>query len=1053
VWTPKRVLLLAGGFSAFFMAYLCYAHFLGGIDGLPPLPEDYGPVALPTDDLPAAPGRENSADAKLRMAFGDECPEAKDWKIKLELESRNMVIATQDISVEPDGRVKLTPFSVAIFGKDKGDGKYPEINTVRSQQAYLTFDKPVSNIAEMSGRKIMAGELSSDGNDGIYLVNNRRTPQRDDDLSLFTRGPMFYEESRHLIYTQADVRLTDPQSKPNPMTIAGTGMDVYLIAETPDAKKAQPGTPAKSDAFGVSGVERIVLRSDVDMNLWVDSRSGFLGAGKKEPEPGKAPAAPAADKKPEPVNKSKVVILTQGPFQYDLRTDKAYFDLAQRPGPRPNVVTVDRLNEIEGKLDHLQCDHLELQFRRKSGPQAQPHDDATTGLDVENVRATGKEVVLTSDAEILEAHGNDFFYDRRTNLSILKGTPRMWSLKEGNEIEAPELQLLNQQGFQQATALGAGTIKMLDKNTGKRPLEARWSNKLIYGKDGALDLLSLFGDASFHDHEHGQSLSADTLKLWLEPADKSTTGNSTTDQQHRKAHHVDAVGRALAIGPDLRVHDTERLVIWFKDAPPGQLPPAAGAPAPPPLAQLTGRTVPVEPDRESQKPAEAGPSTPGTELVGPPAPAAAQKPKPPMDLSARMVTAHVLRGTTKNDLEKLWCEGAVHVHQDPSTPEEKGIDIRGDTLELTHHVEGNVLAVTGDPGRAQLNQLFLLGPEINIDQTTNEAWINGLGLMRLPSKANLDGSPSSRETELTINWEKRMLFTGQEARFWGGVRAAQDDGRLTCQEMQVVLDRKVSLREGDKGKPPAKVQSLLCDREVWTEDFTRQGTRLTSLKRMECVQLSVEKEGEPPNEESTVKGSGPGTVRMFQLGEKGEEFPGLSSPPPGQQPPPKKKDPNAPKEEEYKLTQVTYQGMMVADNKRGMATFYDHVIVIHLASEDPNLVLDEQRLPADSMYLSCEKLEVLSHKLPDNKTSKEMRAYQKVIVEAREFSGRSDVLKYDESKEQIILEGSEGKPAVLYREKVRGTRRETLEGRKIIYNRITGEFKVEGATGLSGSSN
>jgi lipopolysaccharide export system protein LptA len=145
--------------------------------------------------------------------------------------------------------------------------------------------------------------------------------------------------------------------------------------------------------------------------------------------------------------------------------------------------------------------------------------------------------------------------------------------------------------------------------------------------------------------------------------------------------------------------------------------------------------------------------------------------------------------------------------------------------------------------------------------------------------------------------------------------------------------------------------------------------------------------------------------------------------------------------------------MMSADNKRGIATFYDHVIVINVPTDDPNLVLDEQRLPADSMYLSCEKLEVLSHKLPGNRTSKEMRAYQKVIVEAREFSGRSDVLKYDESKEQIILEGTEGKPAVVYREKVRGTRRETLEGRKIFYNRVTGEFKVEGATGLSGSTN
>ena len=116
--------------------------------------------------------------------------------------------------------------------------------------------------------------------------------------------------------------------------------------------------------------------------------------------------------------------------------------------------------------------------------------------------------MLTSDTEVLEAHGNDFFYDKKTHLSILKGQPRMWALKEGNEIEAPELQLLEIQGAQQATALGEGHIRMLDKKTGDRPVEAHWKNKLVYGKEGPHDLLTLMCDASFVDHEHAQELQA-----------------------------------------------------------------------------------------------------------------------------------------------------------------------------------------------------------------------------------------------------------------------------------------------------------------------------------------------------------------------------------------------------------------------------------------------------------------------------------------------------------------------------------------------------------------
>ena len=52
MWTPKRVLLLASGFAMFFAAYAVYAQALGGIDGLPALPERY--FQRPPGDGPPA---------------------------------------------------------------------------------------------------------------------------------------------------------------------------------------------------------------------------------------------------------------------------------------------------------------------------------------------------------------------------------------------------------------------------------------------------------------------------------------------------------------------------------------------------------------------------------------------------------------------------------------------------------------------------------------------------------------------------------------------------------------------------------------------------------------------------------------------------------------------------------------------------------------------------------------------------------------------------------------------------------------------------------------
>jgi hypothetical protein len=1115
VWTPKRILLLATGFGLFFAAYVVYAYFLGGINGLPPLPEGYGPIA--EGPLPIAPGggRENEADNKLGIAFGPECDEVKARNIKVELPSRGMVLAAKEIAFV-DGKVKLTPFSLAMFGKQRDGEKFPEITTVQANEALLTFDKPINNIADMGSnvRKITAGELSGD----IRIINNRRTPERDDDLSLFTQGPLFYQESLHRVWTAgAVVDLMDLQSKPNPMEIRGTGMHLYLAADN-NAGSGAKTAGGKANTGSSMKVERIELESDVDMNLWVDPRSGFLGGGKDGKEVEKAglsaskpvaATAPAAQASAQ-TEKARVKIMTQGPFRYDLVTDRATFDISHHSGPN-NVVTVDRFEEKEDKTDHLECDHLEIQFLRKNASAGQTTpEDRGEGLDLETVHATGKEVILTSDAEMLEAHGNDFFHDKRAHLSILKGTPRMWALKEGNEIEAPELQLTDVKGAQHATALGEGHIRMLDKKTGERPLEAQWTKKLDFAKDGRFDLLALTGDASFVDHEHAQQLLAQQLKVWLEPT-KEGKGSAGGEPQQPLPHHVDALGQVRAVAPDLRVHDTDHLVLSFKDAAPSAPPLPAAPPIPSSrAADQEEPNQPAKPEQDSPPTGDSSPSpaprpgvgsaatttaaepseqsgkAPPRHKPGAPAPAAEgtgpakasstpAKPKNPMDLSARFIDAQVLRTGGKSELDKLWCEGTVHITQEPSGPDDKGVDIRGEKLQLVRQADGNILTVFGDYAQVQLDKLYIVGPEVNIDQTTNYAEVHGTGVMRLPSNGNLygtklapsadakptppSGTKAAPPTEVTIQWERHMLFNGLVAQFdWPSdprhgrsVQAEQENDRLACKAMQVTLDRMVSLREGEKGKQPANVQKVVCDQNVWVESMKRNGSRIVDYQRLDGPLLSVDN-GED-KDDTLVHAGGPGTVRIFQLGTKGD----LLAPPAGASPPPAKpskkngsvthssppQPPPSKDEGETKLTRITYEGWMYANKKKGLAKFLDKVVMIHVPTDDPSLQLDENHLPPGYLYLSCEILEVLKNNLPDGKSYQEMRAYKNVAIETQEFTGNAETVKYDESKEQVILEGSDSNPAILTRQKGRGTDPDTVRGRKIIYLRSTGEYHVE----------
>src|SRR5262249_24848440 len=156
-----------------------------------------------------------------------------------------------------------------------------------------------------------------------------------------------------------------------------TGMNVYLQSEGDKAKedksaavatssgKTADKTAARKDKTlgNISGVKAVALRSEVDMRLYVDGNSGFLAA------PGQASHKPKPDDRKAPLKnpaKDLVHIKTQGPFYYDVLTDRARFDVSEHPGPRPNSVEViRRTGTLQGACDQLDCEHLILQFHKK----------------------------------------------------------------------------------------------------------------------------------------------------------------------------------------------------------------------------------------------------------------------------------------------------------------------------------------------------------------------------------------------------------------------------------------------------------------------------------------------------------------------------------------------------------------------------------------------------------------------------------------------------------------------------------------------------------------
>ena len=124
MWTPKRIMLLVVGFVLFTLAYLLYsATTLGRINTLPPLPE-----ILPDNESSNDPDRPSSSETdpaplekKMERAFGTACRELK-WPVQLELNSKSMVMAAGMFEVVDDGRMRLEPMSIGLFGKKKNNG-------------------------------------------------------------------------------------------------------------------------------------------------------------------------------------------------------------------------------------------------------------------------------------------------------------------------------------------------------------------------------------------------------------------------------------------------------------------------------------------------------------------------------------------------------------------------------------------------------------------------------------------------------------------------------------------------------------------------------------------------------------------------------------------------------------------------------------------------------------------------------------------------------------------------------------------------------------------
>lgn len=881
MWTPRRMMLGFGGLLCFIGAYLGYVSLLGGYDGLPPLPVNFITPADPTIQIESKQIQMSALDRRLEMAFGHGCREMN-FPIKIEIKPKGLIFAGDKFEIIKSGPrtgwVELTPVSVAIFGKNRGPDGVPEINKLYSDVAYVQFDRPVRSLSELEGKKVVTAELHADpeakSNDPrkgrISFNNNRKTVDDNDDLEFQTLGPVYYVEEPKPglphIYTQNAIQLTDhlntslpfPDRKtPRVPTVTGLGLKMFLANDPPPTPKDQPRkvepkkTPPKKESKPpVSGVELVLIESNVEMNLWTDGSSDLTGQPpeKKKPTPPttkdgqKLPPPPAPDKK-------LLQIKTNGPFTYDMKKELAHFEKpsVQKPGIIDHV-TVTRSGKTPGQ-ELLDCEYLDVFFQRKSStppvgkdgkPLPQPKKKANEDTDGEGnmevrlVRAWGETVVLTSDAENLHATGTELIHDGNAKMTILKGNAvqRVQAVKDGNLLQGSELHIFSDgKELSQAHVFGPGTVGMgeIDPKTGEYVRQAAWGDRLVYSKTvengKPYDVLTFIGKvpggpAVFSDkNAEGQPsmIQANQLKVWLIPAPPTDPKMAPPKKDPNKpdpkqdiakgarVHRLEATGDVRSTSPDVVIKRADYLNVWFKDVASLIKPPAKK----------------IEPKKELPKVVvkiDAPPAVPANDpkaSLPPPKKETPKEKKQPLIVIAKNIETWVNRDPKgETELDRVHAEIEVDIHQDPSGENDQGVDINGKTVDMKAFAEGNQLVVTGDPnakpevrwGVVRFDKLTMFGHDIVIDQRTNTAQIKGEGSMEMLTATDLEGRKLEKPSLVTIYWKQRMDFFGADKNvfFHGAVQAYQEPSKLKCEWMQVQLDKPVLLSQEGRDKLKAQ---------------------------------------------------------------------------------------------------------------------------------------------------------------------------------------------------------------------------------------------------------
>ncbi len=1014
----QRLIRIAVSSAIVLVAYWTYA--------LVVVPRVEPPAKPRSDDTARRSGRSNvpGIDPKIeqiRPLFAPDAWELTNPKI---LESEQAKLLMREYHNLGDGRVQISPCTLIFLPDDPIDDDAERLRQAVvleiPEGAILEFDEPF-DLRRMKIGKLVGGELSG----RVTIRSAGRDPGPQDDLRIVTRDVELTEKH---IWTPHPVAF---QLGPN----YGRGRDMRIKL-----------LPANEDANGngdhrgpnIGGIELFELKHIDRLHIEPPPQEKPQGSRVAQQSAGLDPTAP-------------VEITCRGPFRFDLIDKVATFE---------DQVDVMRIHR-NGPCDQLSCELLSLFFvernpdkgKAKSEPgksaaakNPKPSQNDSQGrvstsnaastsntvpalnLEPSRIEARGNPVIISAPSLKVQGQGQRLEYDLINNRVVLDGTDEVSLKQNANEIHARSLdyQWEGPGRIGRIVADGPGWLRGQMDDRPEQQLEARWTKQLLVRPHEQNQVISLTGGSGVKFPGIGE-LSAAEIHLWLQELPNAKGNDQPNIRPDRMlARHDVRLASAELSGA------VNQLEVWFEEA--GDLPRVSPTDVSP-----GGVNTPIGPPLAGgMQPSPYG-GVYGQQVDG--------SPQQHFHVEARLVRVKILTRGGQTDLDELMLEDGVRlVETQTRRPDEKPVVVTGNRV---HVVDASLphaaVTIIGAPAQFEGRGLSAQGTTVTLNRGTNRLVIDGAGQMSFPLDRGFDGQPLPTATSLKIDWQDRMEFDGQTARFEELVTACTPQQTLRTETLEVSLRQAIRFSELQQREEP-EIEQILCRGGVFMESRTYEDNVQTGHEQFEVTDMAINLLS------GATTAGGPGWLSSVRRGGDptvGFAMPGAKSSP----------TPAAPSDTALRGLFVRFQGTVAGNLHHRQLTFQDQVRVTYGPVESWELnsldTANPETLGANGAVMHCDRLTVTQMTDPlGGKPGIELVADGNTVVEGTSFTARGVRISYAESKDLLILEGDGRTDAELFRQTQVGGQTSRAAAQKILFWPKSRRLKIDGARSfeLSGLS-